>query len=81
MLDMLIVGYMQINIKGVPYMMMEGCISIRDPEKITPKHAAYATKVITKPKYIIMAGKIVVGGNELYSIYEFIFSRRPLADN
>ena len=60
MLDMLRVDYIQINIKAVPYMMMEGCISIRNPGGITLKHAAYATKVITKPKCIIMARELVV---------------------
>ena len=59
MLDTVSAGLGQGCIKGVPYMTMEICISIDPPPKkntVTP--AIYATKVITKPEYIIMAKEI-----------------------
>lgn len=48
-------------LKGVTYMTTVKCISIgTPPEELSPLHAAYAKKVITKPEYIIMARKIIV---------------------
>ena len=59
MLDTVSAGLGQGCIKGVPYMTMEICISIDTGEYIiTLIHAAYVTKVIIKPAYIIMAKEI-----------------------
>ena len=50
----------QIAIKGVIFMTTDKCISIgTPPEIITLIHEAYATRVITKPKYSIIAVKII----------------------
>ena len=47
------------TLKGVTYGTMDICISIGTPPEImTVIHEAYATKVITKPEYIIMAREI-----------------------
>ena len=47
--------------RDVTYMMMEICISIGTPSEVMTViyHEAYATKVITKPEYIIMTRKIL----------------------
>ena len=50
----------QSGLKGVTYMIAAKCYSIgTPPENVFLLHAAYATKVIVKPEYIIMAGEII----------------------
>ena len=47
------------TLKGVTYGTMDICISIGTlPDIMTLIHEAYATKVIAKPEYIIMAREI-----------------------
>ena len=61
MLDMLQAGLGLSTLKGVTYGTMDICISIGTPPDImTLIHEAYATKVITKPEYIIMAREIIL---------------------
>ena len=61
MLDMLQASLRLSTQRDVTYMMMEICISIGTPSEVMTViyHEAYATKVITKPEYIIMTRKIL----------------------
>ena len=60
MLNMLRVGLLKYTLKGVSYGTPERCILIcTPPEKKTLRYAAYATKVITRPYYIIISREII----------------------
>ena len=63
MLDMLQAGLGLSTLKVVTFGTMDIYISIgTPPEVMTLIHEAYATKVITKPEYVIMAREIILFG-------------------
>ena len=70
MLDMLQVDLGLFTLKGVTYGTMDIYISIGTlPDIMTLMHEAYATKVTTKPEYIIMAREIIVNVNHIIFLF------------
>ena len=58
------------TLKGVTYGTMDIYISIGTlPDIMTLMHEAYATKVTTKPEYIIMAREIIVNVNHIIFLF------------